>query len=342
MVRAIVEHAALDVVAAGSPRPGRSAEVAQAIGLDASAGRTVAPDDLRSVLTTCDCTAVFIASPGQFGARPDGGTGDLEALHACRARGIKIASMEPIPASALQPVSEREPGEPASPPVRFVPLARASGPMAAATEVLADFGPIRTAVFESWSRPHEGSLGARLLDAMDFVLTMLGEPERIDASYMWPAPTAGGGPLRKVPGESLRGLTGDLTANLRFSDRRGVCIALSDRAARWGRTISLVGPGGRLRLYDDGFEWIGPDGARLESSRAPGASRRGSDRTPVEGRSAGVIAEALGAILDGRNSASAPVDERRVLAMAGAALLSARTGEAESPDTIRKMAMIPA
>jgi hypothetical protein len=120
---------------------------------------------------------------------------------------------------------------------------------------------------------------------------------------------------------------------------------ISDQAGRWNRSLMLVGPGGRIRVYDDGFEWVAPDGARVDASRALGASRA-SDAVgsaaggAAPGRSAAVIAEALERYLGGREGTVPPLDSGRVLAMAGAALLSARTGEGESPATIARMASL--
>jgi hypothetical protein len=358
LVRAAVEAAGLDIVAAGSPRTGRSGEVAARLA-EGTGGSVEAADDLRAALASGRWDAAFLAAPGSFGALADAQSGDREALRACRSRGAIVAALEPIPASALQLADGQwlEDGDAAADggaePVHLVPLARAAGPWLSATEVMADFGPVRTLVLEAWCRPHEGSLGARLLDAMDLALSVLGEPEGIDAAYVWPGTSAGGpsggggGGLRRLPGDSLRGLQGTLTANLRFADGRAACLALSDHGARWGRTITLLGPGGRLRIYDDGFEWIDPEGVRAHASRGIGAGRPGPERAQPESRSAAVLAEALGNMLGSAAGGhdrrrQAPLDLRRALAMAGAALLSARTGEGESPDTIRKMALIPA
>ena len=61
-------------------------------------------------------------------------------------------------------------------------------------------------------------------------LSLLGEPETIDAAYI--APGHGKG-VHALPGESLRGLEGDLTANLRFADGRAAGLAVSNQGARW-------------------------------------------------------------------------------------------------------------
>ncbi|MBX3356857.1 MAG: hypothetical protein KF745_00365 [Phycisphaeraceae bacterium] len=349
LVRAALDAAGVHLLAAGCPTPGRSGEVAELLGLDPG-DSAAAPSDLRSALATTECSLMLLVAPGDFAGRADGSVDEeLDSLRAARARGLKVASLEPIPCSALHLASPAlvgdTPGDAvvSSELVRFIPLARLSSPMQAVSDVMDHFGEIRAMVFESWSRPIEGSLGARVMDAMDTILTLLGEPESIDAAYVWPGARATSGTaLRKMNGESLRGLSGDLTANLRFADGRSACIAVSDNAGRWGRTITLIGSRGRLRVYDDGLEWIGPDGSRVDSSRGVGSGRVSPEHAPGEGRSAAIIGEAIERYVSGREAAPAPVNYRRVLAMAGAALLSARTGEGESPATIQKMAMLPA
>lgn len=391
LVRAVAERANLRIVAVGSPARGRSRDLAESLG-----GQPI--DDLRAALsTTTNAAAAWLAAPGDFGAGSI--PSDLEAIRAFRSRGSKIATSEPIPASALERAagawSAVFGGAAAAGAVggggggggvggellRFVPRTRLSRPVLEAAEVLDAFGPVRTVAFEAWSGRGEGSLGARLLDAMDVIAWLLGEPETIDASYIWPGKgvrdpgaiiagdgssgggvagavgsggvvTAGvGGALHKLPGESLRDLHGDLTCNCRFADGRGAAVVLSDCAGRWNRSIALLGPGGRIRIYDDGFEWVAPDGRRIDASRGlgglplpPGADERTAATAggALPGRSAAVFADALHRYFTGREATPAPIDEPRVLAMAGAALLSARTGEAESPATITRMAAITA
>lgn len=381
LVRAVAERANLRIVAVGSPARGRSRELAEALG-----GQPL--DDLRAALsTTTNAAAAWLAAPGDFGAGSI--PSDLEAIRAFRSRGSRVATSEPIPASAL----ERAAGAWGATGIgggavggagtgaggellRFVPRTRLSRPVLEAAEVLDAFGPVRTVAFEAWSGRGEGSLGARLLDAMDVIAWLLGEPETIDASYIWPgkgvrdpdstiaagdggsggdgggAPgiaAGAGGTLHKLPGESLRGLRGDITCNCRFADGRGAAIVLSDCAGRWNRSIALLGPGGRIRIYDDGFEWVAPDGRRIDASRGlggpplpPGSDERTAATADgaLPGRSAAVFADALHRYFTGREASPAPIDEPRALAMAGAALLSARTGEAESPSTITRMAAI--
>jgi len=388
-LRAAADRAQLSIIGAGSPEPGRGPELIAAI----SGDRNAVPlfDDLRSLLTSASADVIFIAAPGDFAGGQRQGSMDREdagAIAACRARGVRVATLEPMPCSALQlnvpvdastgsaaavgagaemvaapmgaglmlgqgaPVRSDEDRDAASRPrqpidagggwARTLPLMRVSRAMRDAADVLEQFGHVRTVLIEGWSGPGQGSLGARVFDALDCVISLLGVPEQIHATYVWPIRGRG---LHQAAGETLRGLSGDLTANLRFADGRTAAVALSDRAARWSRTVTLIGDGGRLRITDDGaagvgtgtggFAWLTADGAGVDASRPP-RKKRGMEERPDEAL-VDAVADQLARLLDARTPAPSPTDTTGVLAAAGAALLSARTGEAELPETILRM-----
>lgn len=383
---AVVERAGLEVAGVGSPEPGRAGELVQSLGL--GVGRARVWDDLRAALATGEAALVLLAAPGDFAGGQRQGAMDAEdagALAACRARGVRIATIEPMPASVLQlgassqaPAGETAeraevvaasagagvvlgPGAPVlldepEPRVRgrafdagggwarVVPLLRHGRAMRDAADLFEHLGPVRSAVFEGWGGAGQGSLGARLFDAMDTLVWLMGAPEQVDAAYIWPVRTR---PVHATTGETLRGLQGDLTANLRFADGRAASVALSDCAGRWGRSVTLIGEGGRLRVFDDagtggggggggGFVWFSADGQTVDASR-PVRRRRGQEERPDEAF-VEAVAEQVSRLLDPRVPPPSPTDYAAVLAAAGAALLSARTGEAESPRTILRMA----
>lgn len=346
LVRAAVQGSGLTLVAAGCPQLGRAAEVAQLLGVQPL-------EDLRGALTSSDADVMLLASCGEFGSGADaaasgrrgtGGSGadDLAVLADRRARGGAILTLEPMPASALQlsapALSGGEHAAEASAagttgvggagePVTVAPLLRRAAVWRQASDVLLQLGPVHTAVAEFYAGPGEGSLGARLFDAIDLITSVLGDAETVDAMYVWPGR---GKIVHPVVGESLRGLSGVLTANLRFADGRAAAIVCGDHTVgcgRWSRRVTLISEAGRLSLTDAGFEFTSGDG-------------RGVDRSPQ--RELGLpdlLREQLAASVDPRAPVIAPTAWPRVLATSGAALLSARTGEPESPETILRMAM---
>jgi hypothetical protein len=324
LVRDVAEHAGVAIVGAGSPVRGQAAAVAKALGAEPH-------DDLRATIASADADLALIASPGAFGERaPE----DTAAILAARARGMRIASLEPIPSSALDLASgawRSQSGVDPVDSVRFRPLARLSRSYREAMEVQESFGPVCTLTVAAWCKPDEGSLGARIYSALDLVLAILGEPETIDAAYVATHVAQG---LNPLPGETLRDLHGDIAATLRFADGRAANVVASDRAGRWNREITMLGEGGRLRIFDDGFEWISPTGEKIDHSRSSRAKR---GEVPAVTHAVVAIAEAVGRLVDPAIPPEGAHDHATVLAMAQAALLSATTGQAESPGTIRRL-----
>ncbi len=317
-VRDVAAAADLQLVGAGCPVRAQSGAVASELDVPCI-------DDLRDALHSFEADLAFLAAAGSFGTSPD----DAKAALAFGARRGVVATMEPIPASALDLASGGWAASRALDFVHHCPLARLSAPFRAAHEVLAAFGRVRTLTVEAWCSPREGSLGARLFSAIELILHVMGEPETVDAAFVPPDIDR---PVRPLPGDTLRDLHGDITASLRFSDGRAANLVASDHAGRWNRTATLLGPGGRLRVFDDGFEWIGQDGKKADESRPAGA-RRG-----VEGvHAVAALKESLERILDPGPTPEPPADHAGVLAIGQAILLSARTGQPESPATIRRM-----
>jgi predicted dehydrogenase len=173
----------------------------------------------------------------------------------------------------------------------------------------------------------DGSLGAQLFAALDWVHALMGEPESIDASFGSPGHADG---LHTLPGESLRGLSGDLTANLRYSAGRTACIAVSDQAGRFNRVATLLGKGGRLRAFDDGFEWLGPTGEKVDEQRQ---SKRGSSTD--HGHNAWSTPSV--ACWTRRGRRRPPPISTASWPWPRPASSAHRTGQGESPETIKRM-----
>lgn len=320
-VARLAEHAGLEIIGAGCPEKGRAGSVAAELGCPPA-------DDLPATLTSAETDLVLIADPGSFGA--SGAGRDSAALLSARSRGVRVATLEPIPAAALdltaggwaRAVQAVRPVD----ALRFLPLARHGALFTSTTEMREHFGRAGTMVVESFGRPEHGSLGARLFAALDLVHAVMGEADTVDAAYVGTA----GDAMHTLPGETLRGLHGDLTANLRFPGGRAACIAASDRAGAWWWRAELIGAAGRLRLEPTGAIWTPAAGGEPDRFVHEAAAGAGIDLAEHE------FTASLTALLDPASQA-APIAHEPVLSMSQAALLSARTGQAESPAVIGRL-----
>lgn len=326
LVEQAVRLAGLRLQGVGSPARGQAQALAARLDCNPL-------DDLRAALAEARGGVFLLVDPDEFGSTP--GPEDARALLAARERGVRVLTCEPLPTTALfLSAGAWLEGPPGVRPAELIPLPRALRTLRGAVEPLQAFSPPAVLAVQALSRPQEGSLAARLFGAMDLIRGVMGEPETIDAAYVAPAAAT------PVPlGESLRGLSGSMTANLRFAGGRSACLVASDQAGRWNNTATLIGAPGRLSIYDDGLEWIAPDGGKLDQQRA-NSRGRGKPR-PVDPAVA-ALADALAQAASPGPAIDPPFDAPAVFCMAQAAILSARTGQTESPATIRAMASLKA
>ncbi|HBS29724.1 MAG TPA: hypothetical protein DEB06_09815 [Phycisphaerales bacterium] len=330
LVRAIAARAGLTIETVGGPSTaGRGGAAHGAEGFE---GGGEWFSDLRQALTACDAELVLLAAPltaGSVGEPADEERGLLALL---RSKEWTVVTLEPLPgAAARAPVDATS----ASGLPVIVPLLRDAPALRAAREALENFGPARTLTVSMRTGPGAGSLAARLFDAALLVHTLLGEPDAIDASVVTPVAASG---VHEAPPASIDGLHGDLTANIRFAGARAASFSLSDRGGRWFRGLTLIGEGGCLRLDESGFDLLSPTGGIVDSTRLDAPAPLKSDEPGVDPGAASAFAEAIRRALDPRASVAPPVDLAAVLSIAEAALLSARTGQGESPATILRMA----
>ncbi len=226
---------------------------------------------------------------------------------------VQAISIEPFPDSLASASAVSDEGN----TVQLAPLMRRTPGYRSAAEVISTFGEPRCVNVFFRCGKGQGSMFARLYDAMDIIRSLCGEPEQIDAALAGPVPGLPGVP------ESLRGLHGSITVNMRFSQNRCACIAVSDQAGAWFRGVTVLGERGCLRIHDDGFEWIDEDGARVDSSLAS---------QPLT--YADLVADQLVRLLQRRDPGELPLEHGRLLALCETARLSCRTGQSETP---RKM-----
>lgn len=366
LVRNVIGHAGLEVVAVGSNQTGRVSDIIEALGAgltDFNPARfnPARIDDLRAALTSGGSlgNAFLLFAPGDFAsaqARNASSNGDELALGDCLDRNAHVFSIEPMPSSLLQ-LQGGGPGiagpsdglvalgqgttpaliDPTAQPewATFAPRLRTSKALRDASEVIAGAGQAHTLLIEVYAHPTHGSLGARLYDAIEIVQWLLGTPDRVDAAHVSPVRTRG---VHASPAETLRALDGDMTVNLRFADGRAASIVASTRAGRWNRSVTILGDKGRVRVFDDGFAWIDTGGRTIDSTRDPGRIRGSGVSDDAHTHAARAIADQITRTLDSASPPAPPTDVVSILAIAEAALLSARTHESESPATILRMA----
>ena len=298
LMRRVCAHAGATILAAGSPIRGSSAQVA----LDLKADHA---SDLRLVLREAAVDAIVLGDPGDFGARRE----DAADLAAAAERGVRLLTLGTCPASLREHANLRAPERAIPVPMRFA----ASAPGLTA-DTLESFGSIHAATLTDAGPARVGDLGARLFAALATLDRLFGEPERVDAATTGP------------PTETLRNLHGRASVHLHYDRGRTATAIVSDEGAGEHAGITLMGDGGLIRVADGSLRWDGPDGKPVDEPSADP-----SLRDPAE-----VLGDALLASL--RQGAGMPIDHGRLLAAAGAVLLSARTNQPASPDTVRDMA----
>jgi hypothetical protein len=323
LARSMATAANLELVAAGSPQRAQSATVASALGTERA-------DDLRLVMHETKVDLVVMLAVGDFGS--GAATEDAAAVFAAHGRGVRVFTAEPVPSNVLELDSGGWTSLTPAPTttLRTLGLPRVSRVFREAAETLTAFGDPRSVLIEHWAAPHHGSLAARLVGAIDLAHSLVGETETIDAVHV---PSGVGGLSTRVAERALLEHHGDLNATLRTSDGRSALIAVSNSAARWNWCVTLLSERGRLRFYDDGFEWLAPDGQKRDEHRDP-ARTRGS---PAPDHAAAVLGDSLCRILDDSLPDPGPLNVSSVLPVAHAAFLSARTSHPENPGTIRGM-----
>lgn len=293
-VSRIAAGAGLHIERAGGPQRPDATSIAL--------GEVEVFDDLRAAIATAHEGVVLIADGAALEA---GGAAQwpqhAETLRAAAGRGVRIVCLAPIPASLADLVT-------LAPDGGALPLATVA-PGAAPGDPAQGDAPDVLSV-ECLGAPLHGSLGLRVLEAMDAIGSVMGEAESVSAAYCGPAGASS--PLHAVPGDTLRALHGSLSATLRFGGGRSAVVLASDRADA-------------LRT-------------RVVALRA-GAVRSCTAPEPLgDDAAAAHVADHVARALRQRPNAEQAGAMARALAMAQAALLSCRTGESERPEMMRRMA----
>jgi predicted dehydrogenase len=236
--------------------------------------------------------------------------------------GLVCVSCEPVP--GLVSEVQREPEEAGT--ACFVPRFVRSAGWVAAAQLVEQLQPVRSVHVELRSGESEGTVFARLFDAMDVVIGVAGGIDSVSARFIGTV----AGKTSSIAPEILPGMSGTLGLVAQCGE---TCIAsgnVSNDAASWSRRVTVIGESGCLHVTDWGYQW---SDAR--------DSERGMEESNVsEAVSTGeMMANEILRVL-GRETASdvpSPPDFEGLLGACEAARLSARTGQAESPGKMLEM-----
>ncbi len=322
IVRALRDRLGLVVCAAGSPGRGESGVIAEKLGAEPV-------DDLRSMFASVEADLFWILDPGPFGDDP----ADAAVILSARQRGARIIAAEPIPSSTVEVRAGRwarsHQGLSAADACDLAPLVRHEPAFAELLDAMEQFRPVRTLRVDVRARERDASLALLLFDAMDITRELMGEPETIDAAYAYSVP---GRPLHALPGETLRDLKGDIAFTGRYADGRIVSGLASDQAGAYTFRVDAVGPAGELSVDRERLLWRDAAGKVIEDSKWARAEAE------PDAIAAAAVAGAMQRVLEDRAPTPAPGSFELTLSMCQAALLSARTGQGESPAMLRRIA----
>lgn len=311
-VRALLELMGSSVrpIAFGSPRSRAAGELSEP-------GAPVF-DDLRQMLVEYPAAFVLLGTLEGVGQ---------DDLPMAVAQGSKVIAIEPVAATPGELAQAYRIVKPADgstqPPGRIVhapAFDRSAGFLASAGPHDA-LGEHRAVQMTHAGSAEAGSLFYRLFDAWLAVLDFIELPERIDAELSTDD-TAG------VPDDPRR-LTGRLTAHARLPGVGSAAVLATDQSAELTRRLTVVGDQAQLTVTTGGYQLTRTTGELMDQLIA--------EREPT-------YLEQLAAqwrrLIDQRTP---PPEhraerERHAIACCHACLLSARTGEPESPRRVLELA----
>lgn len=299
LIERVVERVAgLSVLAVGGPRKAEAKPLAEA--LDAQPY-----DDLRKMLVDRPGSSLLLGT--MEGVR-------LDDLRQAVEQGADVLALEP-PCDDKGKTLHWERGQEPTGRLVHAPMLRLSPAWLSAADPQQVLGRLRAVALAMLGPAESGSLFTRLFDAMDWIVSALGVPAGVEARLT--------GPLAEPP-ENPAGLTGCMTVHLQFAGGASATLLAVDRAAVWSRQVTVVGEKGQLLMDDRGYQIFAADADEADATAV-------APNDPVE-----LIARQWQWMIDHRLGPERN-DLGAVLATCRTALLSARTGETESPDTFMKL-----
>ena len=282
----------IDYIGIGSPDADAATELARTLDVPKL-------DDLRAALIEGDHDIAWIAARDAL---------NTDARNAIRSGSRPVATSTLPPEPVLQLLEEDDNGLPAE----LVPQMRQSPGFLSATGALEELGHIECIHISMTSGQEQSSPWARLYDAMDVMLHLLGEPDELFAVHAGPRP---------ILPDVVAGLDGHFSLAMRCPNRSTATIVVSDGGGTWDRRMLILGAEGRLIIDDHSAQWTTLDG-NSEASDATG---------PESSTDAGqLIADQLQRIVEQVAEPDAPGTSGRVLRLCETARLSCLTGQAET------------
>jgi hypothetical protein len=181
--------------------------------------------DIRSLATTYDDAILWIAEPQAY---------EVSLSEVLRHRPLQTVTTTPLSGSMDALVDEA--GK--TPAAKFIPLMRRSASYSEAQDDIEQFGQPISAHCTMTCSSVEGTLWARLFDAMDFIHGLFGPPEVVQAFLH----------SNRVP-EEPSDLRGHMSVNLQFQHNRVATLLLSDQSS-WKRETLMINEDHSLTFGD--------------------------------------------------------------------------------------------
>ncbi|MAX25951.1 MAG: hypothetical protein CMJ19_15750 [Phycisphaeraceae bacterium] len=193
---------------------------------------------------------------------------------------------------------------------------------AQAADPLSSLGQLDQIHYNNLSPQTDASLFAKLVDSWEHILSMVEMPTDVDAVLTSNV---------AIP-ESLEKITGHLSIQARLASGGCIQMVLSDQAAMSRRQMMLLGNDGQIIVTDTQYQLYQPDGTLIDQWES-------QDAPPSYAQ---LIAENWFEVL---NKPYAQVADEEVrlkrrkaaLGCAHACLISARTGESETPGRVLEL-----
>lgn len=304
---------AIHPIAIGGPGDGSAEQIADR--LDAKRY-----DDLR--LMGVERPAAFLllavsddANPADLAAALGNGTTVLTLEPACGTL-AGYAELERPPRSGEDPGVL--PGR-----VALLPRFTHAPGFLAATDPHEALGDRRSVLFTSVGPAEDGSLFARLHDAWATALSFCDTPELIHATLAH---------QNDPPPDGPRHLAGRLSANATCPAGSSITLLAADHTPALPRTLSVLGDTGQLTISTTGYHLCDAEGHTIDrldpaQSEPPALDQMADQwRRLIDQRGPSTPADAPGTRRD-----------QQALACTLAALLSAKTGQPESPQRVMQM-----